>query len=502
MKWREEAKPVFFKLGGAVVTLEKLLEGTTFSLLQGEQEIEISAIQYDSRRVQAGDVFVCVPGLQVDGHKFAKGAVEKGATALICERMPEGIPTWVTVIRVKNARRALALASAIYCDEPSKKMRVIGVTGTNGKTTTTYLLQAILNRMGRTVGIIGTIENRIGDKILPSERTTPESKELQELLAQMYEAGVTDVVMEVSSHSLDLHRVDGISFDVGIFTNLTQDHLDYHKTMENYMMAKALLFQRSKHSIINIDDPAGEKMAAMATGDVLTFSFHGKGMLEADEIQITADGTAFVLKWGAERHLVRLNTPGLFSVYNALGAIGACIRMGIPLDEIIQGLADIKGVSGRFQMIRSKKGYQAVVDYAHTPDGLENILKTAREFTTGKILTVFGCGGDRDKTKRPIMGRIAAELSDYCIITSDNPRTESPMQIMEEVEVGVKETTCPYCKLADRREAIAHAAERVESGDVIIIAGKGHETYQIFADKTIHFDDVEEIRKAFGEENL
>ena len=482
--------------------LKPLFSEVEYTLLQGSMEIEMNRIQYDSRKIGENDIFVCITGLKADGHRFAKGAVESGARVLVCERMPEGIAEDITVIQVDNARYALAMISVAYYGNPAKKMRLIGVTGTNGKTTITYLIQTILNEMGRKVGVIGTIENRIGDRVLPTERTTPESKELQELFALMVEEGVTDVVMEVSSHSLDLDRVAGINFDIGIFTNLTQDHLDYHLTMENYMLAKAKLFERSKCSVINMDDDAGRKIAGLAQGEILQYAVDAPAQLHAKNVQIHADGTDFDLEWDGLEYQVHLNTPGRFSVYNALGAIGACMIMDIPMEHIIRGLGDNPGVSGRFQSIRSKEGYLAVVDYAHTPDGLENILKTAKEFAKGRILTVFGCGGDRDKTKRPIMGRIAGELSDYCIVTSDNPRTEDPLQIMNEVEAGVLETACPYTKIGDRKDAIFFAANMAKSGDVIIIAGKGHETYQIFADKTIHFDDSEQIRKAFGEDTL
>lgn len=482
--------------------LRKLLNGISYKELQGNLAIEVNKIQYDSRKVTEGDVFVCISGLQTDGHQFAALAKKQGAAALICQRMPEGIGTDVTVIQVENSREALASMAVQYFDEPSKKMHVVGITGTNGKTTTTYLMKSVLDRMGKKVGVVGTIENRIGDKILHTERTTPESKELQELLNTMVEEEVSHVVMEVSSHSLDLHRVDGIQYEIGIFTNLTQDHLDYHKTMENYKEAKSKLFERAKKSVINLDDPSGSFMLEKAKGEVLTFAVEQKADLMAKDIVISAEGTAFSLTWGNIEYDVHLSTPGRFSVYNALGAIGGCLLLGIPIEDIIAGLEENHGVAGRFQTVRSKKGFQAVVDYAHTPDGLDNILKTAREFAKGRIITIFGCGGDRDKTKRPIMGEIAGDGSDYCIITSDNPRTEDPLTILSEVEAGVKRTQCLYEKIADRREAILQGAKMAKAGDVIIIAGKGHENYQIFKDCTIHFDDMEEVRKAFGEECL
>lgn len=482
------------------VKLKQLLEGISYEIQQGTAEREISDVQYDSRKVEKDSLFVCITGFQTDGHKYIPMALEKGAAVLLCEHTVTDVPGDVTVIVTKNNRAALAVLSANLYGHPSKQMHVIGVTGTNGKTSTTYLMKSILDRVGRKVGIVGTIENRIGDRVLKAERTTPESKELQALFRQMQEEGVTDVVMEVSSHSLDLHRVDGIAFDAAIFTNLTQDHLDYHKTMENYKAAKGLLFERAAKSVINMDDAAGVYMKEKSAGEVLTIGVDTKADLMAENIVISAEGTAFDMIWQGKKYPVHLHTPGRFSVYNALGAAGACLLLGIDAGDTAAGLTENSGVSGRFQTIRSKQGCLAVVDYAHTPDGLENVLNTANEFVKGKLIAVFGCGGDRDKTKRPIMGEIGGRLADYCIITSDNPRTENPAAILEDVEAGVKRTDCPYEKIVDRRTAIQRAAAMAADGDVILIAGKGHETYQIFAEETIHFDDMEEVRKAFGED--
>ena len=482
--------------------LRELLEQISYQIIQGSDEAEVESIAYDSRKVEKGGLFVAISGFQTDGHKFIPMAVEKGAAAILAERAVDGVPGNIPLLVTENNRAALAAAAAKYYGDPSASMQVMGVTGTNGKTTTTYLVRSVLERVGRKVGLIGTIENRIGDTVIPTERTTPESLELQALFRRMAQEQVEDVVMEVSSHSLDLHRVDGIHYDVAVFTNLTQDHLDYHKTMENYKKAKGLLFARAKNCVVNLDDEAGAYMASLAKGGVMTYAIDQPADLRAEDISITAEGTAFTLIYAGKPYAVRLHTPGRFSVYNALGAIGACLYLGVPMADILAGLAENPGVSGRFQTIRSKKGVQAIVDYAHTPDGLENVLHTAAEFVKGRIITVFGCGGDRDKTKRPIMGRIAGECSGYCIITSDNPRTEDPEQILRDVEAGMRETSCPYEKLVDRREAICRAAALAEPGDVIVIAGKGHETYQIFPDKTIHFDDTEEVRKAFGEDCL
>ena len=482
--------------------VKNLLCNIEYKLLQGSVDTEIKKVEYDSRKVSENDAFLCITGFKTDGHKYALNAVKSGASVIFCEKEIEGIDENVTVIKFENTRKALAHIAAEFYGRPSERMNVVGVTGTNGKTTTTFLIKSVLDKIGHKTGIIGTIENRIGDEIIPTERTTPESLELQELFKRMADEGCKDVVMEVSSHALDLHRVDEIRYNIGIFTNLTQDHLDYHITMENYKIAKSLLFERCLSSVINIDDEAGDFMVSKSKGRVITFAIDKKADLQAENIHISADGVKFTLDYEGKEYPVSLNTPGKFSIYNALGAIGACILMGIDMNTIIEGLSENKGVSGRFQTVRSKRGFNAIVDYAHTPDGLENILKTAKEFVKGRIITVFGCGGDRDRTKRPIMGEIAGIYSDYCVITSDNPRTEDPTRILDDVEPGTKKSGCEYIKIVDRREAINYAVKMAKEGDVVVVAGKGHENYQIFADKTIHFDDVEEVRKAFGGDAL
>lgn len=478
-----------------------VLKGVDFDVVCGNTNTDFNKIEYDSRNVENGDIFVCISGFKTDGHIYAKSAWEKGASVIICEKDLEDIDKEVTIIKVLNTRKVLGEISSNFYENPSSKVNLIGVTGTNGKTTTTFLIKSVLEKINHKVGIIGTIENLIGDKKLHTERTTPESLELQKLFRQMKEEDVQDVVMEVSSHSLDLFRVDSCNFNIGIFTNLTQDHLDYHKTMENYKKAKARLFELCQKSVINIDDEAGEFMVEKSVGKpVITFAIDKNADLKAEDIHISSDGVRFKLDYKDKQYNAELNIPGKFSIYNALGAIGACILMGIPMDIILEGLKDNKGVKGRFQTIKSHKGFNAIVDYAHTPDGLQNILETAREFVKGRIITVFGCGGDRDRTKRPIMGEIAGNLSDFCIITSDNPRTENPELILDDVEVGTKKTGCGYLKIVDRKEAILKSVETAQKDDIIVIAGKGHEDYQIFKDKTIHFDDSEVIRQAFGED--
>ncbi len=480
--------------------LRDMFENISCEIIQGDMETDVSGIAYDSRNVKDGEVFVCVSGFKVDGHSFIENALKKGAAAIVAEKEVE-IPQGISLIRVKNSRAALAQMSANYFNKPSEKMTLIGVTGTNGKTSVTYIIKSVLDKTKHNVGIIGTIENKIGNEVIPTERTTPESFEVQKLFKQMKDADVNDVVMEVSSHALDLNRVDACDFDIGVFTNLTQDHLDYHITMENYRDAKAKLFEKAKKSVINIDDSYGEYMLKASKGEVITYGIEKNADICAENIKITADGVSFILVYGNSSYTVKLNIPGKFSIYNALGAFGACLFMGIPIEDIIEGIEGIEGVKGRFQVIKGKNNINAVVDYAHTPDGIENILNTAREFVKGRIITVFGCGGDRDKTKRPIMGEIAGRLSHFCIITSDNPRSENPEAILKDIEEGISKTQCSYTKVADRREAIFKAVEMAEENDLIVVAGKGHETYQIFSHRTIHFDDAEVIKEAFGEDN-
>ena len=482
--------------------LQKLLQNIPYTNIQGTEQIEINHIVYDSRKVEKGDVFVCISGFQTDGHRYIPMALEKGAVAIVTEREISDIPKNVTVIQTENNRKTLAQMAVVYYENPTKSLCMIGVTGTNGKTSITYYIQSILSEAGNKTGVIGTIENRIGDTIIPTERTTPESLELQALLQRMKQENVSHVMMEVSSHSLDLHRVDGVAYDVAVFTNLTQDHLDYHKTMENYQKAKGLLFAKSKKSVINMDDDAGQYMADCAKGSVMTYGIDKDADLKAEQIVVSAEGTTFTLLYKQKSYAVQLHTPGRFSVYNALGAIGACLCLGMDIETVLKGISKNKGIAGRFQSIHSKKGCTAIVDYAHTPDGLVNVLKTAREFAKGRLIAVFGCGGDRDKTKRPIMGECGGKFADYCILTSDNPRTEDPIQILRDVEVGTKSVTKNYEIEPDRKKAIQRAVSLANANDVILIAGKGHETYQIFADKTIHFDDVEEVQNAFGEDCL
>lgn len=480
--------------------IRELLKGLSYEVVQGTEETEISYLSWDSRKVKKGSLFICVKGKNIDRHEYAVPAVEEGAVALLIEHTVPDIPENITVIRVENTKIAMASIAAIYYGHPSRAFNLIGVTGTNGKTSITYFIAKIFETSGRKAGIIGTIENRIGDQTLKVEKmnpTTPDSIELQASFREMLEAGVTDVAMEVTSTALVQHRVDQCDFDVGIFTNLTQDHLDEHGTMENYRDAKAKLFSLCRKGVINVDDAAGRYMIRNSTCDIFTYGIRGRADFKAKNIKYSMDGVSFTLDFRGTERRVKLQVPGKFSVYNALAAVGACFCSGLTLDQIVEGLNRMEGVRGRFQSIPNAKGCLVIVDYAHTPDGLENILQSVREFTSGKVIAVFGCGGDRDRTKRPVMGAIAGRLSDHCFITSDNPRTEEPVRIMEDIEVGLKESGCRYEKVKNREEAIQAALHMAQKGDTVVIAGKGHENYQIFANKTIHFDDVEVVRDFF-----
>ncbi len=483
-----------------MIALDQLLKGITYDLLQGTLNHPIRAIQYDSRKVEQDDIFVCISGFASDGHAFAQKAVEQGATVLVCEHeLDFSVPSSITVVKVLNCRKALAELSTAFEGNPSKKLQVIGITGTNGKTSVTYLLQSIFKVAGQQIGLIGTIENRIGDEVLKTERTTPESKELQALFSTMLERNISTCAMEISSHALDLYRVHGTEIAVAVLTNMTQDHLDYHVTMENYKKAKGKLFAMAKKCVINIDDPTASYMMEQTNGEILTYGIDNISDLQATDLEISQNGVHFFVSYHGATHEVTLSTPGRFSVYNALAAMGVGLQLGIPISTIILGLSHNTGVSGRFQSIQGKSGVLGVVDYAHTPDGLKNILKTAQEFAKGRVIVVFGCGGDRDATKRPLMGEIAGQYADFAVITSDNPRTENPIEITNAVEDGTKKTSCPYEVIINRREAISFAVKQAKKDDVVIVAGKGHETYQIFKDETIHFDDMEELKKALEE---
>lgn len=475
--------------------LSELLNENLVTKISGDADININKICYDSRKAEKNCVFVCIVGFETDGHKYIEKALELGAAAIVVQDGSEfcEIPEGITVVYSPDTRKMLAEMAKSFFGNPQEKLKMIGVTGTNGKTTVTTLIKSVLEFKGKNVGLIGTNANYINGRELPTERTTPESYELYELLAQMVSENVEYVIMEVSSHSLELCRVYGIEFLVGAFTNLTQDHLDFHKTMENYEKAKGKLFDVCKNAVVNVDDKAGMNYVKNISCPLVSYSIENDSSMRASNIKISARGVIFDVLYNGKSYKVRLGIPGKFSVYNALTALGCIVMAGFGIEEAIEALTFAKGVMGRCETVYTNTDFTVIIDYAHTPDGLENIISTVREFCEGRIITLFGCGGDRDSTKRPIMGKIAAELSDYCVVTSDNPRTENPAAIIEDIMAGVKETDCPYTVIENRREAIGYALSFAKRGDCIILAGKGHETYQIIGKEKRHFDEREVV---------
>lgn len=452
----------------------------------------VSGIAYDSRKVRPGDVFVCIKGYQTDGHQYIRDAADHGAVAVVAlDKVDSDLP----VVYTDDTRIALARMANRFYGEPTKKFHLIGVTGTNGKTTVTYLIKTVLEQAGKKVGLIGTNQNMIGDKAIASEHTTPESADLYAMFDTMAAEHVEYVVMEVSSHALQLHRVEGCQFETAIFTNLTQDHLDFHGSMENYYAAKRKLFNMCQKAVINIDDGYGKCLAREVSCPAITYGIDNRADLQAQDIKISARGVTFLVEAEGQKMPVRLGIPGRFSVYNALAALGAGLSLSMGAEAVTRGLVIAKGVKGRAEVVNTGRSYTVLIDYAHTPDGLKNIISTVREFARGRVITLFGCGGDRDRGKRPLMGEVAGRLSDFCIVTTDNPRSEAPGAIIEQILEGITKTECDYVVVENRRDAIRYALLHAEPDDVIILAGKGHETYQILADRTIEFDE----RKVVGE---
>ena len=491
-------------------TLKDIISTLDVQQVQGNQNVSIQDITADSRAVKLNSLFIALDGATVDGHNYIDKAVAAGAVAVIVSK-PVTVPDDVCVITVSDTRQAMMVCVPYFFDYPANRMRMVGVTGTNGKTTTTHMIRHILKAQGHKVGVIGTVHIMIGDTSYPIHNTTPDVVDLQHILHQMVQENVEYCVMEVSSHALALGRVSGVEFDTAVFTNLTQDHLDFHKTFENYLAAKCKLFEQvsapnqvkdNKGAVINIDDSYGHRVMEKTTAPTITYSTLGKGTLNASDVHMSTKNSQYTVNYKGESYPVSMNTTGLFNVYNTLAAIGACLQEGISMEAIDTALKTFSSVPGRFELIEEGQDFAVVVDYAHTPDGLQNILETAKAIKENRIIIVFGCGGDRDATKRPIMGRIAAEYGDKIYVTSDNPRTEDPVQIVKDVEVGVKEALrdgTSYEVIVDRREAINHAIHDAKAGDIVIIAGKGHENYQILKNETIHFDDREEARKALKE---
>ena len=500
------------------MTLSRLLDGvqvtklfqTVFGQMVVTQEIEVNRLQYDSRKIQKGDLFVAIRGTGVDGHTFIDDAVHRGAKVVVMENdrvLPDAffMHRGVVKIIVPSARASLARMSSNYFGEPSRKLKLVGITGTNGKTTTAYLVSSIIDK----AGLIGTIEYKFGDTVIPATHTTPESLELNELLSRMLEKGCAAAVMEVSSHALHQHRVDGLEFGAAVFTNLTQDHLDYHGTMEEYFRAKKMLFDgltESAIAVINVDDIYGLKLMESGKAGRLSYGFSPSARVRAENIKLTSTGTTFGIVHEGETTGIESPLIGRFNVYNVLAAFATGLALGVPKGTLQEKIARFPSVPGRFERIVSPQGWTAVIDYAHTPDALANCMKAihdifdAQKPTSGKqgrIITVFGCGGNRDRGKRPVMGRIASENGDITVVTSDNPRFEDPVHIIEEVMTGILPGAVVYREV-DRRKAIEQALNLARPGDIVLIAGKGHETYQVIGNEQIPFSDREIVEGFIG----
>ncbi len=464
----------------------------------GDSSIEINDIKYDSRTVEKGDLFFCITGYNTDGHAYAKKAVDAGAVAVVVTDYQEGLTA--VQVKVDDGRQAMALAAAKFFGYPAKRMSMVGITGTNGKTTTTYMVKQIAEKAGKKVGLMGTIVNMIGDEKLHTERTTPESIDLHRLLKRMADEGCDIAVMEVSSHSLSLKRVCGIEYDVAVFTNLTQDHLDFHKTWQDYVAAKSMLFEQARVSIINEDDDSAANMIAAASHEVMRFAVKQPAQYFAKNIELTAAGVAYDVDLGTKTLHILVPIPGVFTVYNSLGAALCAYALGLETYFIESGLREMPAVAGRFELLDTRdQGFDIILDYAHTPDSLENTLVTIREFAPARVMTVFGCGGNRDAGKRPQMGAIAARLSDYVVVTSDNPRFEEPQFIIDQIVGGLTGFDAEYTCIENRREAMKHAMESAKPGDIILLAGKGHEDYQEIKGVKYDFDEKKVVQDIFDE---
>ncbi len=473
------------------------LSALLHTICEAPFEADIAGIACDSRRVEKGFLFVCIDGVEVDGHKFAEKALENGAVVVVAQR-DLGLPNQILL---PDTRSAWAKLSANWFDHPAKRMRLIGVTGTNGKTSSTYMLKHALEACGHKVGLIGTIQSMIGSRQIPACHTTPEAYELQGLFAQMADAGCDDVVMEVSSHALAQCRVDGITFDAAIFTNLTQDHLDYHKTMEAYCDAKRKLFQNSRLAVFNADDPWFDEIKKGVTCPVVTFSLKNSGYdVSVSDLSPRPNGADFQFTQNGTTTPVHMNVPGEFSVYNATGVLACLVALGEAADTVCHAFSTLDGIKGRAEVVPTGRGFSLVIDYAHTPDGIEKICETLRADCKGRLITVFGAAGERDRGKRPQMGEIAARYSDYLVLTSDNPRREDPMQIINDVLTGIPKTV-PCAVYENRFEAIRFAINEAKPGDTVLLAGKGHETYQVLKNGIIHLDEREIVAQALGMKN-
>jgi UDP-N-acetylmuramoyl-L-alanyl-D-glutamate--2,6-diaminopimelate ligase len=477
-----------------MATLNELITGLQYEVLKGSTSCALAGITADSREVQPGWAFVAIPGVKVDGHAFIAQALAQGACVLVVDR-PLDLPTTTLVccLRVPDTRHALAHMAAAFFGHPSRQLRLIGVTGTNGKTTSTYLLEAVLRAHGLTPGVIGTVTYRYAGHERPADQTTPAAEDIQRMLRQMVDAGVSDCVMEVSSHALAQHRVWGCQFAAALFTNLTQDHLDYHADMAAYFAAKARLFTTYQPgvAVLNYDDPAGEKLIHETPAPVITYGFSPASDVGVEHLAMDASGINLTVRMEPQPVTVRSQLIGRHNVYNILGVLATAKGLGLGIEQTVQGIARLRTVPGRFERVDWGQRFSVLVDYAHTDDALRNVLQAARGIATGRVLVVFGAGGDRDRSKRARMGRVAAQYSDMAVITSDNPRTEAPMAIIRAIEVGFREIgrASQYRLIEDRARAIHEAIGLAQAGDVVLIAGKGHETYQIVGDKRFSFDD-------------
>ena len=467
----------------------------------GDQNTDIQDICIDSRKVKPGDLFVCTPGLRMDAHQFAPQAVESGAAALLVDH---ALDLDVPQVVVEDVRCALSYVAAQFHDNPARKMHMIGITGTKGKTTTSFLIKSILEEAGKKVGLIGTVCSMIGEEVIPAKLTTPDPVDTQAMLAQMADAGVEYVIMEVSAHALALDRLAGIKFEVGAFSNFSQDHLDFFDSMDSYFACKMNFFNPSmtEKLVYNLDDDrVGAGMAQLGR-EALRIGIREGSDIYANDIEINECGSNFLMSWHKHfRVSVALKLAGIFNVYNALLAAGICIQLGISPEDICRGLEDVRAVPGRIELLETGTPYRVILDYAHSPDSLENILKAVRQTAKGRMICLFGCGGNRDSAKRPMMGEIAGELADFCILTSDNPRNEDPMAILAAIEEGIRGTGCEYVVIENRREAIKFALQNARPSDVVVLAGKGHETYQEikgmrypFSEKIVVAELLKEIR--------
>lgn len=494
------------------MTFAELVEPLQASERQGNLDVAVTSLTDDSRAVKPGSVFVAIQGERVDGHAFVGKAVEAGAAALVLQKgLNVTAAPAIPVVRVDDSRRVLGVLAGRFYREPASRLCMVGVTGTNGKTTVTYLCKGVLETAGRRVGLIGTVAYQIGDERLPAAHTTPGAVELQALLARMVDAGMNAAVMEVSSHALAMDRTTGCEFDVAIFTNLTQDHLDFHADMDGYFQAKLRLFAdldpagrklRPKRAIVNIDDARGARVCEASRVPVWTYAIQKPADIRAEDVRLALSGTRFTAATPHGRFPVESRLVGEHNVYNILAAIGVGLHEGLSPEIIQRGIASVVNVPGRFERVEAGQDFTVVVDYAHTDDALLRLLTAAQALKTGRVITVFGCGGDRDRGKRPKMGRVAARLSDVVFLTSDNPRSENPAAILREIEVGVREALTEkrirYEVIADRRAAIEAAVREAKSGDTVLIAGKGHEDYQIVGATRLHFDDREVARAALA----